>query len=206
MNTSNQRHPLPRDQVLLAYAQEQIARTSLSQDDFAQALSRALHEKCHDKAAAKDVPDFESELLRSDTGEFIKATSRWLKRVQRLLSGEQELPSWMEEGWVSALEPEYRERCINELASRHGLIGARAVGGDACPMSAFAQLVTRLGLAVEVGSEVLADGKIDAADVQHLPEFIERLLAVESRACELRRRAENELAIHAGGNPLRVVG
>lgn len=205
MNTSNPRHTLSRDQVLVAYAVDQIARTSLSQDDFAQALSRALYDKCPEKAAEKDVPDFESELLRCNVGEFVKATGRWLKRVQRLLSAEQEMPAWMEEAWVSALEPEWRDRCVNELAARYDLVGARASSVEACPVGAFAQLVTRLGQAIELGSEVLADGKIDAADMPHLPEFIARLLAVESVACGLRRKAENELAIHAGGQPLSLV-
>ena len=36
---------MTRDQVLVAYAADQIARTSLSQDDFAQSLNRALYQK-----------------------------------------------------------------------------------------------------------------------------------------------------------------
>lgn len=205
MKTSNSRQELSRDQVLVAYAADQIARTNLSQDDFAQALSRSLYSMCPVKAKAERVPDFESDELKTDVGEFIKATSRWLKRVQRLLSSEQELPSWMEEGWVAALEPEWRERCVNELAARYGLVGARASAVEACPVGAFAQLVTRLGQAVELGSEVLADGKIDAADLPHLPEFIARLLAVEGVACGLRRKAESELAVHAGAQALSLV-
>ena len=48
-----------RDQVLVAHAANQIARTSLSQDDFAQALSRELYLVCPEKAVAKEVPDFD---------------------------------------------------------------------------------------------------------------------------------------------------
>ncbi|MCO6057331.1 hypothetical protein NG726_11685 [Pseudomonas sp. MOB-449] len=208
MNTSNRRHlQMTRDQVLVAHAAEMIARTSLSQDDFAASLGRALYSLAPEKAAEKDVPDFEALAESNDGPAFVRATGRWLKRVQRWMEKDGvEIPSWIEEAWVTALLPEYRERCINELARRHGLIGARALGTDACAISAFAQLVIRLGQAVEVGSEVLADGKIDSADLAHLPDFIEKLLAVESRACELRRRAENELAIHFGGKPLKVVG
>ncbi|MGQ7814603.1 hypothetical protein ACUTAH_02820 [Metapseudomonas furukawaii] len=203
---SNARHTLSRDQVLVAYAADQIARLNFSEPAFAQALNRALYDKCPVKAQEKDVPDFEADLLRNDAGEFMKATSRWLKRVQRWLDGSVELPVWLEEAWIVALEPDWRERCVNELAGRHGLIGARALGGDACPVTAFAQLVTRLGQAVEAGSEVLADGKIDAADLPQLPEFIQRLRAVEARTAELRHRAEEELAKHTSGSPLKVVG
>lgn len=205
MNTSNPRHEMTRDQVLVAYAADQIARTSLSQDDFAQALNRALYQKCPRKAAAERVPDFESDELKSDGGEYLKAAGRWLKRVQRLLGGEQELPTWMEEAWVAALEPEWRERCINELADRYGLIGARAAGLVGCPVSAFGQLVAGIGQAVERCSVVLADGKIDENDLPDLPAAIEQLLLVESKSFEMRRRMENELAIHVGGKPLSLV-
>ena len=128
-----------------------------------------------------------------------------MKRVQRLLSGDQELPSWMEEAWVAALEPEWRERCINELADRYGLIGARSAGVVGCPVSAFGQLVAGIGEAVERCSVVLADGRIDENDLQDLPGAIDRLLLVESKSFEMRRRMENELSVHAGGKPLSLV-
>lgn len=54
MHTSSSRHIVQtRDQVLVAHAANQIARTSLSQDDFAQALSRELHLSFPEKAIAK---------------------------------------------------------------------------------------------------------------------------------------------------------
>lgn len=207
MTKSNTRHsPMTRDQVLVAHAADMIARTSMSQDKFAQALSLALHQLMPAHCADKHIPDFERLAAGNDVATFLKASGAWLKRVQRWLAGDVELPAWIEESWVVALDAEYRDRCLNELASRHGLVGARAIEGDASPVGAFGQLVGRLGQAVELGSEILADGKIDASDVPQLPAFIEKLLAVESRSCELRRKAENELAIHAGGKPIRMVG
>lgn len=207
MTPSNTRHAASRDQVLVAYAAEMIARTSCSQEKFAQALSAQLQGVLPaQKLIDAHVPDFAALAASNDTHSFLKASSSWLKRVQRWLSLEVDMPSWLEEAWVLALEPEYRERCVNELAARYGLAGARAMQSDACAATAFGQLIARLGLAVEAGSEVLADGKIDAADVPHLPEFVDRLLAVEGRACELRRAAENELAIHRGGKPMHLVG
>lgn len=186
--------PQTRDQVLVAHAAEMIARTSFSQDKFAHALAAQLHALVPAKAADSNVPDFEALAGSNDAVSFLKASGNWLKRVQRWLGGDIELPSWVEEAWVLALDAEYGERCINELASRHGLIGARAQGGESSPVPAFGQLVARLGQAVELGSEVLADGQINQDDLPLLPAFIEKLLAVESRACELRRQAENELA------------
>ncbi len=204
MNMSNTRHPQTRDQVLVAHAAQMIARTSLSQDTFAQALSEQLHRLVPEKAAEKDVPDFKAMAAGNDTAAFLKACDRWLKRVARWLSGEVELPAWVEEAWVQALPGDYREACVNELASRYGLIGARALGAEACPVSAFGGLVRQLGLAVETCSEVLADGRIDADDLALLPALIRQLLAVESRACELRRLAENTLAAERRKTPLRL--
>lgn len=194
MNTSNPRHLLvSRDQVLVAHAADMIARTGFSQDQFAQALSCQLHDLVPAKAVTKDVPDFELLAQGNDTQAFLKSSGAWLRRVGRWLSGEVDLPSWIEEAWVHALEGDYQDRCLNELASRHGLTGARALSGDANPVGVFGQLVARMGTTVALGSEILADGRIDAQDLDKLPEFIERLRSAEARCSELRTRAEEVL-------------
>lgn len=208
MDTSKQRQPsLTRDQVLVAYAAEMVARTSFSQDDFAQALSAALHRVAPAKAVAKDVPDFEALARGNDTAAFLRASGAWLRRVNRWMGGEIDLPCWLEEAWVQALASEYQERCINELAGRYGLSGARALDAAACPVGVFGQLVARLGQSVELGSEILADGQIGAEDAPLLPEFIARLASTEARCGELRLQAEAVLAERTAGiqGAVRVV-
>ena len=192
MSNSGQQH-ISRDQVLVAYAVEMIARTGFSQDDFAQALSSNLHRQIPEKATSKDVPDFKLLVQGNDTAVFLRASGAWLRRVGRWLSGEVDLPSWLEEAWVDALEGDFQECCLNELASRHGLTGARALIGDANPVGVFGALVARLGNTVVLGSEILADGRIDIEDLDKLPEFVDRLRSVEARCSELRSRAENVL-------------
>ncbi len=189
MDTSDSRQFFSRDQVLVAYAAEMVARTSLSQDDFAQALSAEMHRLVPEKAKAKDVPDFEILHRSNDTREFLRASGNWLRRVNRWVAGEIELPSWLEEAWVQALTGDYRELCINELAGRYGLTGARMLAADASALGSFGQLVARLGQAVELGSDILADGVIGADDVPMLPEFIDRLRSIEARCGELRAQA-----------------
>lgn len=192
METSSPRHSAQtRDQVLVAHAANQIARTSLSQDDFAQALSRQIYltvpvAKIND---AK-VPDFDELARLNDVGEFVKATGRWLKRVQRWLSGDQEMPSWLEESWVNALEPEFRDHCINELAGRHGLIGARQMTSDQCANKSFGALIRALGDVIDTGSEVFDDQVMCEEDLPHLPAFAKQCRQVEARAGELGRKAE----------------
>ena len=194
MNMSNSgQQSISRDQVLVAHAAEMIARTGFSQDDFAQALSSHLHRLIPEKATSKDVPDFKLLAKGNDSETFLRSSGAWLRRVGRWLSGEVDLPSWLEEAWVDALEGDFQERCLNELASRHGLTGARALIGDANPVGVFGALVARLGNTVSLGSEILADGRIDIEDLDKLPEFVDRLRSVEARCSELRSRAENVL-------------
>ncbi|ANF84780.1 hypothetical protein A7J50_1346 [Pseudomonas antarctica] len=195
MQTSSSRHTVQtRDQVLVAHAANQIARTSLSQDDFAQALSREIYLTVP-AAKIKDakVPDFEELARLNDVGEFIKATGRWLKRVQRWLSGDQEMPSWLEESWVNALEPEFRDHCLNELASRHGLTGARQMTSDQCANKSFGALIRALGDVIDTGSEVFDDQVMCEQDLPHLPAFAKQCRQVEAKAGELGRRAEQLL-------------
>ena len=194
MQTSSSRHTVQtRDQVLVAHAQNQIARTSLSQDDFAQALSRELHLSIPARSLKKDVPDFNSVELTGDVNEFVKATGRWLKRVQRWLNGNQEMPSWLEESWVNALEPEFRDHCLNELASRHGLTGARQMTSDQCANKSFGALIRALGDVIDTGSEVFDDQVMSEQDLPHLPAFAKQCRQVEAKAGELGRKAEQLL-------------
>lgn len=194
MTTSNPgQWSVSRDQVLVVHAAEMIARTCFSQDDFAQSLSVNLHRQIPDKAGLKDVPDFTALALGKDTASFLRASGAWLRRVGRWLSGEVDLPAWLEDSWVETLNGDYQDRCINELASRHGLTGARELDGKGNPLGVFGQLVMRLGSTVELGSEILADGRIDADDLDKLPEFVDRLRSVEARCSGLRARAETVL-------------
>ncbi|WLH16566.1 hypothetical protein [Pseudomonas simiae] len=191
MQMSSSRHTVQtRDQVLVAHAANQIARTGLSQDDFAQALSRELYLSIPDRAIEKVVPDFNSPQLTGDVSEFVKATGRWLKRVQRWLNGDQEMPSWLEESWVNALEPEYRDHCLNELASRHGLTGARQMTSEQCANKSFGALIRALGDVIDTGSEVFDDQVMCEQDLPHLPAFAKQCRQVEAKAGELRRKAE----------------
>lgn len=197
MNTSNPgQMSTSRDQVLVAHAVEMIARTGFSQDDFAQALSSSLHHIVPDKAVSKDVPDFDELAEGNDAPAFLRASGAWLRRVGRWLNGEVDLPCWLEEAWVDALEGDFKDDCINELASRHGLTGARELEVESNPLCAFGLLVARLGDTVALGSEILADGRIDLEDVDKLPCFVERLRSAEARCCELRSRAEDVLLEH----------
>ncbi|MDP9512329.1 hypothetical protein Q7O56_25190 [Pseudomonas protegens] len=198
METSSSRHALQtRDQVLVAHAQNQIARISLSQDDFAQALSREI---CLRVPAAKivqtKVPDFEELVRLDDVSEFVKATGRWL-------SGDQEIPSWLEEPWVNALEPKFRDHCINELACRHGLIGARQMQSEQWANKSFGALVSALGDVIDTSSEVFDDQIMSEEDIPHLPAFAGECRQVEARQGSWGVRTAGSTKPWRSGRPTR---
>ncbi|MGA4634544.1 hypothetical protein ACPA5B_11750 [Pseudomonas solani] len=194
MTPSKPRHS--RDQVLKDHAQQMLSRSSISVQKFACRLNAILFAQIDEQLlAARKVPNLE-QINEGPVEVFMTQSGNWLKRVQRWLSADVDFPSWLEESWVQALDPEYGERCIVELAARYGLVAAREAGSDGCPVSAFGQLVTRLGDAVTKCGQVLADGQIDAKDRPYLPAAIETLRFVESRSFEIRRGMENELSAH----------
>lgn len=185
-------HSRTRDSVLIAHAADMIARTSISQDDFAESLSKTLHSLVPEKAVEKDVPNFELLAETNDTNAFIRATGRWLKRVQRWLDEDgTEIPAWLEEAWVQALLPEWRERCLIELAGRYGLLAVRPIGiAGLCDLTAFSGLVGHFGDAAGTGGQILADGRIDQSDVHHLKDFALSCRALAAHAIAMAEKAE----------------
>lgn len=190
MSSPRQNHTQTRDAVLIAHASDMIARTNLSARDFATSLSKAIHSRIPNIEPNHSVPNFEAMNLE-DADTYLKAADTWLKRVQRWLNESVEIPSWLEEPWVEALLPEWRERCLIELASRYGLLAVRAVGLDGvCAMTAFSGLVGHFGDAAGAGGQILADGRIDNIDAPHLPGFALSCRALAAHAVAMAEKAE----------------
>lgn len=183
-------HTGTRDAVLVAHANDMIARTNTSQRDFATALSKAVWSLIPDLDDDRKVPDFEGMNL-SDADTYTKAADAWLKRVQRWLSGDVEIPSWLEEPWVTALLPEWKERCLIELAGRYGLLAVRPIVIEGMgPMQVFGGLMGRMGDVAGVGTKVFDDLLLDVRDAQHLPEMIHALDSLAANASELSAAAK----------------
>jgi hypothetical protein len=190
-----QTHSSTRDTVLIAHAADMLSRTSMSKEDFAEALSRALYAMAPDKAAAKDVPDLESMTRTCDPQTYSRAAGAWLKRVQRWLAADTvEFPAWIEEAWVQSLLPEWRERCLIELAGRYGLLAVRPVGIEGMgPMKAFSGLMGRMGDVAGIGAQVFDDLVINQQDREHLPGLIAGLRALSAKAETLIQAAEQAI-------------
>nr|WP_177323709.1 hypothetical protein [Pseudomonas sp. P818] len=197
MSISRQQpHSTTRDAVLIAHASDMLSRTSMSKDDFAESLSRALWVMAPDKAKSKDVPDLDLLTQTADHQTYSRIAGAWLKRVQRWLNGDTvEFPSWIEEAWVESLLPDWRERCLIELAGRYGLLAVRAVGVEGMgPMKVFSGLMGRMGEVAGLGAKVFDDLVINEQDAEHLPSLIGGLRALSAKAESLASAAESVMA------------
>lgn len=194
MSSPRRNHTNTRDAVLIAHANDMIARTSLSQRDFATALSKAIHSLIPDLQEDRKVPDFES-MDRVDGDAYLKMADAWLKRVQRWLDESVDIPAWLEEPWVTALLPEWRERCLIELAGRYGLLAVRPVGIEGMDaMQVFSALMHRVGDVAGLGSKVFDDLVITEKDGEWLPELAASLDAMAAKCTTLSRTVRLELS------------
>lgn len=174
METSNLRHET-RDAVLVAMARDMIARTSMSQDGFAEQLNHQLFVRAPARCKEKGFPDLQAMTKTADMQAFGRAYKAWSKRVERWLddSGERvEIPSWIEEAWVAALDQPWRDRALIELSSRYGLLAVKQVGsGVDDALQAFAGISTSFGLVASLGGKVFADGVFDHRDEPYAESF-----------------------------------
>jgi hypothetical protein len=174
METSNLRHET-RDAVLVAIARDMIARTSMSQDGFAEQLNHQLFDRAPARCKEKGFPDLQALTKTADMQAYGRAYKAWSKRVERWLddSGDRiEIPSWIEESWVAALDQPWRDRALTELASRYGLLAVKQIGsGVDDALQVFAGISTNFGLVAGLGGKVFADGVFDQKDHMYAESF-----------------------------------
>ncbi|RYG57055.1 MAG: hypothetical protein EON56_03135 [Alphaproteobacteria bacterium] len=174
METSNLRHET-RDAVLVAIARDMIARTSMSQDGFAEQLNHQLIDRAPARCKEKGFPDLQALTKTADMQAYGRAYKAWSKRVERWLddSGDRiEIPSWIEESWVAALDQPWRDRALTELASRYGLLAVKQIGsGVDDALQVFAGIATNFGLVAGLGGKVFADGVFDQKDHMYAESF-----------------------------------
>lgn len=192
-----QTHSSTRDTVLIAHASDMLSRTSMSKEDFAENLSRALYSAAPDKSHAKDVPDLEAMTRTADHSTYARASGAWLKRVQRWLDGSVELPAWMEEAWVQAMLPEWRERCLVELSARYGLLAVRPIAADhGEAIQVFAGISKAFGQLAGVGGEVFADGLFNHLDASNAGDMETHCRSLAAFCVAMADKAAQVKAVH----------
>lgn len=191
MKTSNWRHGT-RDAVLISIAQDMIARTSVSRESFAEELNACLWESFPDRAADRQVPNLRAMERTADLKTYGRAHGNWSKRVERWLDPDGvDIPAWLEESWIDALQQPWRERALIELAGRYGLLAVRPVGVEGMgAVQVFGALMGRMGDVTGLGSKVFDDLVLDESDKEHLPEFTAALYALAAKATALAQASE----------------
>lgn len=152
----------PRSRVVLRYTRDAVRAKTLAVLPFSQAVSADYlrHVQPEDR-----VLRFREDGDSADTA--LKAQKHNWQLVDRLISGaSREFHADLEEFWVEHLPEPFRTDCRAELTRRYGFVATT-------PLNAPEQVAAEglPGLAREFGetmaalAPILADGKIDAADL-----------------------------------------
>lgn len=88
--------------------------------------------------------------------------------IDRYIKGDvKAFPADLEEAWVKALPEPYQSEALRALAARYGLLAARINAGQA-PLAAMGDITVILGDLMRRMSPIVADGKIDEADLPYI--------------------------------------
>jgi hypothetical protein len=79
------------------------------------------------------------------------------------------LPADLEDAWVMALPPPYRDECERELAKRRGMLAVRMPGVDGATVASVNRLFQEYGQLVEALGPALANGAFGPEDLKHVP-------------------------------------
>ena len=189
MKTSNSRHET-RDGVLIAIASDMIARTSMSQEGFAERLNVELNRVAASRCEQRDYPNLKALEKTASHTDYARIWKNWSKRVERWMDGDVEIPAWIEESWIAALEQPWRDRAMIELASRYGLLAVRPVGaGVTDALQVFAGISTNFGHVANIGGQVFADGVFNHQDAHHADDFESFCRALAAQAIAMADQA-----------------
>lgn len=187
-HTLTPQQPPTRQAVLILHADEYRHRAGVSHEHWAELVDAAYCARVPEAHRSVPAPDLGDV---SDANHWTKLLRAWDQALRRYESGEQRFPLELEEAWVFALAEPYRSACIREISQRIGCYGARirepdSVGDHASwggAMSAWADVTVAMG-------QVLADGRIDRDDQEHLPELMKHIEHVQADLESLRRHVK----------------
>lgn len=186
MNTSPAGLPAPtRTATLRLHLIRAIEARTTTKTTFGEALARAYVAMVPEHARGLDLhPPREASVV---DWELDRDALR--HQVDRLCTGQTRFPAELEEAWVAALPEPHRHACLAELASRHGLLAVPIPAG-ACGVADFAHYLHQFGQSVEALAPIVADGRIDQEDREHIPEAIAALREVITRALAIQCQME----------------
>lgn len=169
-----------RDRVIARHVQIAMAHAPMSMEAFAEDVMRLYHERTAEHLRGLQ---FHHHRRGTDAYAVLRANAQI---VRRLLEGQVRMPVELEEALVFALPPAFRDRCIEDLAQRFGLLGARRPSTDPTGQTVqLGELLREFGEAVEALAPVFADGVLDETDAAAARRAIREVDDLRARATTL---------------------
>lgn len=183
---------LPRRQsVIYAVTERMLRETGSNRRTFSMAVA--------EQYLAITPEDDRSQAFRLTSGGKLEDDKKHNGQILgRYLDGVvKTLPADLEDAWVLALPPLYRDDCERELAARRGMLAVRLPQGEGASMEPVAPVFAHYSGLVQALSPALADGRLGPEDRAHVPGIkrqgravITAILALEH---ELDRRVYGEV-------------
>lgn len=155
---------LPRRQAVIYSVTERMLReTGTNRRSFAMALA-----ECY---LAITPEDDRTHAFRITAGGKVEDDKKHNGQILgRYLDGTlKSLPADLEDAWVMALPPPYRDECERELARRRSMLAVRMPLGDAPTVASVSRLFQEYGQLMEALAPALANGSLGPEDRQHVP-------------------------------------
>ncbi len=156
-------HPEPRSAVIFRHTQDAIHNSKLCLRKLA---TRIAEQYMAEVPQSRRIVAFH---VGTTTESLVKAESANAQLISRFFSGVVKLPADLEEAWVASLPEAIARECRRELVRRHGFLAAETPTAQAgSEVTSIGELAREFGETMTALAPVLADGRIDGADAQHL--------------------------------------
>ncbi|MBN5137696.1 hypothetical protein [Stenotrophomonas geniculata] len=138
-----------------------------------------------DVAPGERILQFHVGVDADSTEKALKANGQIIARIR---NGTVKMPVDLEESWVRALPPQWRDACARELARRYGFLGARIPMMEPhAGVLAVARLSVEFGHTLEALTNILADGRICPKDIPELRRALDEIGQLEAELITAKR-------------------
>lgn len=184
-----------RPQTILRITRQAWDDRAFSLADFAVAVVSAYFHDTPPSAVNTNL----RQPCESNVRQFEKDRSNNRQIVDRYISGAvKTFPADLEEPWVKSLPEPYRLQALRELAARYGLLAARARSRSEA-IASIGDVAADAGAFLQTMAPIVADGKIDAADRQHIKPALTKLADLQADLASMQ--AQLAAALPDGAMP-----
>lgn len=152
----------PRSAVVFRHTTDAIRNSAHTDSSLAQSIAEQY---MADVAPGERILQFHVGVDADSTEKALKANGQIIARIR---NGTVKMPVDLEESWVRALPPQWRDACARELARRYGFLGARIP-------------------TLEALTNILADGRICPKDIPELRRALDEIGQLEAELITAKR-------------------